>query len=102
MFIENFDKIYTEKLFTSDTLYEIGEDSMTIAPNHHTLRLTPISGKGTEPYTVVLMKKHNSINCGLYHDRAWSPIEIFDMNKLDLQNINTFKKLLSAKIENYE
>ena len=54
-FIENFDRIYGEKLYTSNTLYKIERDSMTIAPYHHVLRLLPEVGKSSEPKTIVLM-----------------------------------------------
>jgi hypothetical protein len=42
------------------------------------------------------------IACGIYVDTKWDAIEVFDVSKLDLKRMDTFKKLLSAKIQNHE
>lgn len=102
MFIENFDKIYGINLHTMDTMYEIGPDTMTIAPSAYTMRLTPKVGRGDKSFTLVVTKLENSIKCGIYVDRQWNPIEIFDISRMDLRSIDIFKKLLSQKIQNHE
>jgi hypothetical protein len=77
---------------------------MTVAPQSHTLRLNPVSGgnQDNKAFTIVITMLDKRIACGVYIDNQWNPIEIFDMSKLDLKRIDTFKKLLSAKIQNYE
>lgn len=102
MLVENWDKIYGENLFTSDTMYGFYKDMMTIAPDAHAVRIVPMSGKCNTPFTIVITKAENIIKCGIYVDRQWTPLEIFEMSKLDLKTIATFKKLLSYKIQNHE
>jgi len=101
-FIENFDRIYGEKLYTSNTLYKIERDTMTIAPNHHTLRLIPEVGKSAEPKTVVLMKTIEGIKIGLYIDREWNPVFIKEQRFRDIKRFEDFKILLATLIEPYE
>jgi hypothetical protein len=102
MFIENFDRIYGEKLYTSNTLYKIEKDTMTIAPLHHTLRLIPEVGKSSEPKTIVLMKTNEGIKIGMYIDREWNPVFIKDTKFRDIKTLSEFKILLSTLIEPYE
>ncbi len=102
MLVENWDKLYGENLFTPDTIYGFDKDTMTIAPYAQVVRIAPMSGKGNTPFTIVVTKAQNRIKCGIYIDRQWNPIEIFEMSKLDLKTIDTFKKLLSYKIANHE
>ena len=102
MFIENFNKIYGTNLHTMGTMYDIGKDSMTIAPNAYTMRITPKVGVCNKSFTVVITKVETSIRCGIYVDREWNPIEIFDMSRMDLRSMDLFKKLLSQKINNHE
>jgi hypothetical protein len=102
MFIENFDRIYGEKLYTSNTLYKIEKDTMTIAPLHHTLRLIPEVGKSSEPKTIVLMKTNEGIKIGMYVDRQWSPLFIKDIKFRDIKRFEDFKILLATLIEPYE
>jgi hypothetical protein len=104
MLIENWNKIYGEHLYTNNVMYEVCKDTMTVAPQSHTLRLNPVSGgnQDNKAFTIVITMLDKRIACGVYVDNQWNPIEIFDMSKLDLKRIDTFKKLLSAKIQNYE
>jgi hypothetical protein len=102
MLVENWDKLFGENLFTSDTMYSFDKDTMTVAPLAHVARITPMSGKGNTAFTIVITKIENSIRCGIYVDRVWNPIEIFDMSRMDLKSMDTFKKLLSYKIANHE
>lgn len=102
MLVENWDKIYGNVLYTSDTMYDLCEDSMVIAPTAHTLRLKPINGKGTQYFSIVVTKIENRMVCGIYIDRDFRPTEVFEISKMDLKTIDTFKKLLSYKIANHE
>ena len=102
MLVQNWNKIYGQNLYTNNTMYLFGEDGMTIAPESHVVRLTPVSGSGSTAFTVVITKMENRLKCGIYVDRQWNPIEIFDMSRLDLKTIDTFKKLLSYKIQTHE
>ena len=103
MYIENFDKIYGQVLYTSDTMFEFTKDSMTVAPHSsYTLRLKPISGKTKIDFTLVITVLENRIKCGIYVDAQWNAIEIFDMSRMDLKSIDTFKKLIAQKIQNHE
>ena len=68
MFIENFDKVYGETLYTNDTMYKIDRDDMTIAPHHHILRLVPAVGKSNVAKTIVLMKTDEGVKIGMYVD----------------------------------
>lgn len=102
MYIENFKKIYGTTLHTMSTSYEIGPDSMTIAPTAYVMRLTPKVGVCNTSFTVVITILENSFKCGVYVDGKWSPIEIFDISRMDLKKMDTFKKLLSYKIANHE
>ena len=101
MIVENWNKIYGELLGTTKTVYEIGEDTMTVAPHAHVLRLTPVKDSRT-PFTVIIAQLENKIKCGIYTDSSSFPVEIFDVSKLDLKSIDTFKHLLSYKIDNHE
>lgn len=102
MLVENWDKIYGINFYTNNTMYQIQKDTMTVAPNAHTLRLIPVSGSGSLAFTIVITKMENRIKCGIYVDRHWNPIEISDISRLDLKTIDTFKKFLSYKIQNHE
>ena len=102
MFIENFDKIYGEHLYTSNTIYEIEKDVMVIAPYHHVLRLNPIQGMAHNPMTVVLMKTYECIKMGVYHDTYLNPILIKDIPFRDMKGLTNFKTLLATIIEPYE
>lgn len=102
MYIENFDKIYGQNLYTSNTMYEVQTDTMKVATNAYTMRLVPTIGTNNKPFTVIITKIKNSIQCGIYVDNHWDALEIFDMSKLDLKTMDTFKKMLSYKIGNHE
>lgn len=102
MLVENWNKIYGSVLYTIDTMYDMCEDSMVITPTAHTLRLKPISGKGTQYFSIVVTEIENRIVCGIYVDRDFRPTEVFELSRLDLKSVDTFRKLLSAKIQNHE
>ena len=103
MLIENFDKIYGQVIYTSDTMFEVVKDSMIVSPhNSYTFRLKPISGKTKIDFTLVITVLENRIKCGIYVDGQWNAIEIFDMSKMDLKTIETFKRLVAQKIQNHE
>jgi hypothetical protein len=102
MFIENFDRIYGEFLYTQDTMYLIEKDTMMIAPNHHVFRLNPTSGKGQNPMTIVLMKTDKCIKMGIYHDTYLNPIAVKDIPFRDMKRFENFKTLLATIIESYE
>ncbi len=102
MYIENFTKIYGQVIYTSDTMFECTKDNMIIAPNAYTLRLKPISGTTKHDFTLVITVLENRIKCGIYVDAQWNAIEIFDMSRMDLKSIDTFKKLIAQKIQNHE
>ena len=103
MFIENFDKIYKFPLNTSMWAYNITKDEMKVHHDHYAIRLTPtvINGRSKQ-FSVLIGKFENRIKCGIYKDREVQALEVFEMSRLDLKSIDTFKKLLSAKIQNYE
>lgn len=102
MFIENFDRIYGETLYTMDTRYNIQRDEMTVAPNHHVIRLIPTVGKSSEPKTIVLMKTDNGVKIAMYIDREWTPIFIKDVKFRDIKRFEDFKRLLAELINPYE
>ena len=103
MFIENFDKIYKFPLVTPYWSYMISKDDMKITHNHHAIRLTPtVFNDKARCFSVLIGKYPDHIKCAIYNDRDWQPLEVFEMSRLDLKSIFTFKKLLSAKIQNYE
>jgi hypothetical protein len=102
MFIENFDRIYGENLYTQNTMYEIQNDALVIAPNHHVLRLNPIQGKAHNPMTVVLMKTDMCIKMGIYQDTYLNPIAVKDIAFRDMKRFENFKMLLATTIEVYE
>lgn len=101
MLVENWHKIYGKLLGTTKNVYEIGEDSMTIAPNAHTLRLNPVKS-GSTTFTVVVTKMEGHIKCGIYWDRQWQPIEIFEISRMDLKRIDWFIEKIAYKIGNHE
>ncbi len=102
MFIQNFDKIYGEELYTQNTMYVVERDTMTIAPLHHILRLNPIKGKGQNPLTIVLMKTDKSIKMGVYADTYMNPILMKEILFRDIKTLSEFKILISTLIEPYE
>ncbi len=102
MFIGNFDKIYGENLYTQNTMYVVERDTMTIAPLHHILRLNPITGKGQNPMTIVLMKTDKSIKMGVYYDCYLNPILVKEIPFRDIKRFEDFKTLLATLIEPYE
>jgi hypothetical protein len=102
MFIENFDRIYGENLYTQNTMYEILKDALVIAPNHHVLRLNPIQGTAHNPMTVVLMKTDKCIKMGIYQDTYLNPIVVKDIPFRDIKRFEDFKMVLSKIIETYE
>jgi len=102
MFIQNFDKIYSETLYTSNTMYEIQKDVMVIAPHHHVFRLNPIQGTAHNPMTVVLMKTDKCIKMGIYQDTYLNPIVVKDISFRDIKRFEDFKMVLSKIIETYE
>jgi len=102
MLVENFDKIYGQNLYTSNTMYEFQKDLMTIASLAHTMRLVPTIGTNKKPFTIIITKIKNSMQCGIYTDNHWDALEIFDVSRMDLKTMETFKKLLSCKISNHE
>ncbi len=101
-FIENFDRIYGETLYTSNTMYDIQRDTMTIAPSHHVLRLIPKVGKSDIAKTIVLMKTNEGIKIGMYVDGSWNPIFIKEQRFRDIRRFEDFKILLATLIEPYE
>ena len=104
MHIENFDKIYGRVLYTHKTKYEIVKDDMKVAYHAYAIRLKPILYGTSYPqsFTIIVTILDNSIRCGIYVDSKWEALEIFDMSRLDLKTIDTFEKLLSEKIKNYD
>ena len=104
MLIENFDRIYGEIIYTTNTAYEVCKDSILRSSYSHTIRLNPIKGgnQDTKAFTIVISMLDVRIACGIYIDTKWDAIEVFDLSKLDLKRMDTFKKLLSAKIQNHE
>ena len=102
MFIENFNRIYGENLYTQNTMYGIEKDAMMIAPYHHILRLNPIGGRGQNPLTIVLMKTDECIKIGVYTDTNLNPMLIKDVPFRDMKRFENFKMLLSKIIEPYE
>jgi len=44
----------------------------------------------------------NRIKCGIYVDGQWNALEIFDMSRMDLKTMETFKRLIAQKIQNHE
>jgi len=102
MFIVNFDKIYGETLYTQNTMYAVERDAMTVAPLHHILRLNPLSGKGQNPLTIVLMKTDKSIKMGIYADTYLNPILMKEIPFRDVKRFEDFKTLLATLIEPYE
>jgi hypothetical protein len=102
MFIENFDRIYSEYLYTSNNMYGIEKDTMMIAPNHHVFRLNPIQGMAHNPMTVVLMKTDKCIKIGVYSDTYLNPILVKDIPFRDMKRFENFKTLLATIIEPYE
>lgn len=101
-FIENFDRIYGETLYTNNTMYKIDRDAMTIALNHHTLRLMPEVGKSNEAKTIVLMKTNDGVKIAMYRDKDWNPVFIKEQKFRDIKTLSEFKILLSTLIEPYE
>jgi hypothetical protein len=102
MFIENFDKIYGETLYTTNTMYEIQKDAMVVAPYHHVFRLNPIQGTAHNPMTVVLMKTDKCIKMGIYYDTYLNPIAIKDIPFRYMKGLTDFKILLATTIEPHE
>lgn len=102
MYIENFKKIYGTNLHTMSTIYEIGPDNMINVQNAYVMRLTPKVGVGNKAFSIVITILDNRIVSGIYVDGQWNPIEMFDISRMDLKSIDTFKKLLSQKINNHE
>ena len=103
MYIENFTKIYGQVVYTSDTMFECTNDCMIVSPHSsYSLRLKPISGKTKIDFTLVITLLENRIKCGIYVDGQWNAIEIFDMSRMDLKSMDTFKKLIAQKIQNHE
>ena len=101
-FIENFDRIFGETLYTNDTMYKIERDSMTIAPTHHVFRLVPEVGKSNTPKTIVLMKTNEGIKIAMYVDNDWSPVFIKDQKFRDIKRFTDFQMLLAELINPYE
>jgi hypothetical protein len=102
MFIENFDKVYGETLYTNDTMYKIDRDDMTIAPHHHILRLVPTVGKSNVAKTIVLMKTDEGVKIGMYVDNEKNAVFIKDQKFRDIKTLSEFKILLSELINPYE
>ncbi len=103
MFIENFEKIYTFPLHTPYWAYTITKDEMKVTHNHYAIRLTPtVLNNKSKHFSVLIGKSEKRIICGIYSDKHIHALEVFELSKLDLKTIDTFKKLLSAKIQNYE
>ena len=103
MFIENFDKIYKFPLNTSMWAYTITKDEMKVQHDYYAIRLTPtVINDRSKHFSILIGKFENHIKCGIYKDREVHALEVFEMSRLDLKSIDTFKKLLSAKIQNYE
>lgn len=102
MFIENFDKIYTFPLHTPYWAYTITKDEMKVGYNQYAIRLTPtVLNNQSKYFSVLITKSETNMKCGIYGDSV-QPLEVFELSRLDLKTIGTFKKLLSAKIQNYE
>lgn len=101
-FIENFDRIYGETLYTNDTMYKIDRDNMTIAPHHHVFKLIPEVGKSKTTKTIVLMKTNEGIKIGMYDDNDWKPVFIKEQRAGDIRRFEDFKILIATLIEPYE
>lgn len=102
MFIENFDKIYKFPLHTPYWAYTITKDEMKVGYNQYAIRLTPtVLNRQSKYFSVLITKSETNMKCGIYGDSV-RPLEIFELSKLDLKSIDTFGKLLSQKIQNYE
>ncbi len=101
-FIENFDRIYGETLYTMDTMYNIQRDEMTVAPHHHVIRLIPTVGKSNVAKTIVLMKTDAGVKIGMYVDNEKNPVFIKDQKFRDIKTLSEFKILLSELINPYE
>lgn len=103
MFIENFEKIYKFPLHTPYWAYTITKDEMKVTHNHYAIRLIPtVLNNKSQHFSVLIGKFEDCIKCGIYKDREMRALEVFELSKLDLKSIDTFKKLLAAKIQNYE
>ena len=103
MFIENFEKIYKFPLHTPYWAYSITKDEMKVTHKHYAIRLTPtVINNRSKHFSVIIGKFDTYIKCAIYEDRHWQPLEVFELSRLDLKSIDTFKKLLSQKIQNYE
>ncbi len=103
MFIENFDKIYKFPLVTPYWSYNITKDEMKVTHNYYAIRLTPtVINASSQQFSVLIGKFENYIKCAIYKDREVHALEVFELSRMDLKSIDTFKKLLSAKIQNYE
>lgn len=101
-FIENFDRIYGETLYTNDTMYKIDKDDMLTAPYHHAFRLIPTVGKSNTPKTIVLKKTDEGIKIAMYVDTDWSPVFIKEQRFRDIKRFDDFKILLANLINPYE
>ena len=103
MFIENFDKIYKFPLHTPYWAYTLTKDEMKVGYNQYAIRLTPtVLNNQSKYFSVLITKSETNIKCGIYGDRSVHPLEIFELSKLDLKSIDTFKDLLGEKIQKYE
>ena len=103
MFIENFDKIYTFPLHTTYWAYTITKDEMKVGYNQYAIRLTPtVLNNNSKHFSVLIGKFEDHIKCGIYKDRELHALEVFELSRLDLKTIDTFRKLLSQKIQNHE
>lgn len=101
-FIQNFDRIFSQKLHTNDTMYSIEKDWMTLAPKHHVLRLTYLAGVKAEPKTIVLMKTDKGVKIALYYDNQNNPTFIKEQRFRDIRTIDDFKILIGKLIEPYD
>lgn len=103
MFIENFEKIYNFVLHTPYWAYTITKDEMKVYHDNYAIRLTPtVINDRSKQFSVLIGKFENRIKCGIYKDREVQALEVFEISKMDLKSIDSFKKLLSLKIQNYE
>lgn len=103
MYIENFNKIYGQVIYTSDTIFEFVKDKMLDNVDEtYTVRLNPLSGTTKHGFTLVITQLKNLIKCGIYIDGNFNALEIFDINRKNLKSIDEFKRLIAEKIQEHE
>ena len=103
MFIQNFEKIYQFPLHTPYWAYTITKDEMKVTHNHYAIRLTPtVINDKSKQFSILIGKFENEIKCGIYRDRDFQALEVFELSRMDLKTIDRFERLLSQKIQTHE